>query len=172
MMMFNKTNKNKKIEFPALRYISANLVKTLIQHFHLLISRPVLCCLLYLCLSPGSNLHDLFNLETFAFHRIMEWPGLKRPTVLIQFQPHAMCRVANQQTRLPRATSSLALNASRDGGISQVLGFFWLYYNNKQTTKLSPVLPALQSCPSSPTPHCCHHRLMAHWQLDETSPVL
>jgi len=26
-----------------------------------------------------------------------------------------MCRVANQQTRLPRATSSLALNASRDG---------------------------------------------------------
>ena len=32
-----------------------------------------------------------------------------------QFQPPAMCRVANQQTRLPRATSSLALNASRDG---------------------------------------------------------
>ena len=27
----------------------------------------------------------------------------------------AMCRVANHQTRLPRATSSLALNASRDG---------------------------------------------------------
>ncbi len=26
-----------------------------------------------------------------------------------------MCRVANHQTRLPRATSSLALNASRDG---------------------------------------------------------
>jgi len=32
-----------------------------------------------------------------------------------QFQPPATCRVANQQTRLPRATSSLALNASRDG---------------------------------------------------------
>jgi len=31
------------------------------------------------------------------------------------FQPPAMCRVANQQTRLPRATSSLALNACRDG---------------------------------------------------------
>ena len=30
------------------------------------------------------------------------------------FNPPAMCRVANQQTRLPRATSSLALNASRD----------------------------------------------------------
>ena len=35
--------------------------------------------------------------------------------MLIQFQPPAMCRVVNQQTRLPRATSSLALNASRDG---------------------------------------------------------
>ena len=31
--------------------------------------------------------------------------------MLIQFQPPAMCRVANHQTRLPRATSSLALNA-------------------------------------------------------------
>jgi len=48
-------------------------------------------------------------------HRIIEWPGLKRTTTLISFQPPAMCRVANQQTRLPRATSSLALNASRDG---------------------------------------------------------
>jgi len=27
----------------------------------------------------------------------------------------AMCRVAHQETRLPRATSSLALNACRDG---------------------------------------------------------
>ena len=45
----------------------------------------------------------------------MEWPGLKRTTTLMQFQPPAMCRVANQQTRLPRATSSLALNACRDG---------------------------------------------------------
>jgi len=35
--------------------------------------------------------------------------------MLIQFQPPGMCRVANQQTRLPRATSSLALNACRDG---------------------------------------------------------
>jgi len=43
-------------------------------------------------------------------HGMIEWPGLKRPTMLIQFQPPAMCRVANQQPRLPRATSSLALN--------------------------------------------------------------
>ena len=35
--------------------------------------------------------------------------------MIISFQPPAMCRVANLQTRLPRATSSVALNASRDG---------------------------------------------------------
>ena len=50
-----------------------------------------------------------------SYHRITEWPGLKRTTVLIQFQPPAMCRVASLQTMLPRATSSVALNASRDG---------------------------------------------------------
>ena len=37
--------------------------------------------------------------------------------MIIQFQPPAMCRVTNQQTRLPRATSSLALNASREGAL-------------------------------------------------------
>jgi len=41
--------------------------------------------------------------------RIIEWPGLKRTTVIIKFQPPAMCRVTNHQTRLLRATSSLAL---------------------------------------------------------------
>jgi len=39
-----------------------------------------------------------------------------------QFQPPAMCRVTNQQTRLPRATSSLALNACRDGASTASLG--------------------------------------------------
>jgi len=33
-----------------------------------------------------------------------------------------MCRVANHQTMLPRATSSLALNASRDGASTISLG--------------------------------------------------
>jgi len=55
-------------------------------------------------------------------HSIIEWPGLQRTIVLIEFQPPAMCRVANQQTRLPRATSSLALNASRDGASTASLG--------------------------------------------------
>jgi len=55
-------------------------------------------------------------------NRIIDWPGLKRTTMIISFQPPAMCRVANQQTRLPRATSSLALNASRDGASTTSLG--------------------------------------------------
>jgi len=42
--------------------------------------------------------------------------------MLIEFHPPAMCRVANQQTRLPRATSSLAFNASRDGVSTASLG--------------------------------------------------
>ena len=42
--------------------------------------------------------------------------------MIIEFQPPAMCRVANHQTRLPRATSSLALNASRDGASTASLG--------------------------------------------------
>ena len=42
--------------------------------------------------------------------------------MLIQFQPPAVCGVANQQTRLPRATSSLALDACRDGASTASLG--------------------------------------------------
>ena len=42
-------------------------------------------------------------------HRRIEWPGLKRTTMLTQFQPPAVCRVTNHQPRLPRATSSLAV---------------------------------------------------------------
>jgi len=60
---------------------------------------------------------ESITLNTFKWrsHRIIEWPGLKRTTMLISFQPPSMCRVSNQQTRLPRATSSLALNACRMG---------------------------------------------------------
>jgi len=38
-----------------------------------------------------------------------------------------MCRVTNHQTRLPRATSSLALNASRDGASTASLGKELIY---------------------------------------------
>ena len=46
----------------------------------------------------------------------------KGPQYSSSFNPPAMCRVANQQTRLPRATSSLALSACRDGASTTSLG--------------------------------------------------
>ena len=55
-------------------------------------------------------------------HRIIERPVLKRTTMIISFQPPAVYRIANQQPRLPRATSSLALNACRDGASTASLG--------------------------------------------------
>jgi len=60
-----------------------------------------------------------------AAHRVLllePQKRLKRTTMLTPLQPPAMCRVANQQPRLPRATSSLALNACRDGASSASLG--------------------------------------------------
>ena len=42
--------------------------------------------------------------------------------MIIQFQSPAMCRFANHQIRLPRATSSLALNASSNGASTTFLG--------------------------------------------------
>ena len=48
--------------------------------------------------------------------------GWKGPQWSSSFNPPAMCRVTNHQTRLPRATSSLALNASRDGASTATLG--------------------------------------------------
>ena len=42
--------------------------------------------------------------------------------MIIESQHPATCRVANHQTRLPRATSSLALNASRYGASTASLG--------------------------------------------------
>jgi len=47
---------------------------------------------------------------------IIEWPGLKRTIMISSFNPNATGRVTSHQTRVTshtRATSSLALNASR-----------------------------------------------------------
>jgi len=63
------------------------------------------------------------QLQTNA-SEIIEWPGLKRTTVLIEFQPPATCRVTNHQPRLLRATSSLALNACRDGASTNIKQHF------------------------------------------------
>ena len=53
--------------------------------------------------------------------------GWKEPQRSSSFNPPAMCTVANYQTRLPRATSSLALNTSRGGASTTSLGnlFQW-----------------------------------------------
>jgi len=75
---------------------------------------------LNLTLNVTENVNREFNENSIIDHRTIEWPGLKRPTVLIPFP--AMCRVANQQPRLPRATSSLAFNACRDGASTASLG--------------------------------------------------
>jgi len=74
------------------------------------------------CVGPEVGLSDPCGSLPTSDHRIIEWPGLKRTTMIIEFEPPAMCRVANHQTRLPRATSSLALNASRDGASTTSLG--------------------------------------------------
>jgi len=71
-------------------------------------------------------------------HRTIEWPGLKRTTMIIQFQPPAMCRAANHQPRLPRATSSLALNACRDGASTVSLGNLWTVHHHPLGEKLPP----------------------------------
>ena len=62
--------------------------------------------------------------------------GWKGPQWSSDFKPPAMCRVANHQTRLPRATSSLALNTSRDGASTASLGSLfqcvttlWFYFD-------------------------------------------
>jgi len=58
--------------------------------------------------------------------------------MIIEFQPPAMCRVAIHQTRLPRATSSLALNAYRDGVSTTSLGNLFQYVTTLCVEKLPP----------------------------------
>ena len=52
----------------------------------------------------------------------MAWVGKDLKDHLVSFNPPAMFRVTNLQTRLPRTTSSLALYASRDGASTASLG--------------------------------------------------
>jgi len=44
--------------------------------------------------SPPTILHKQGHIEN---HRIIEWPGLKSTTVITDFLPPAMCRVANHE---------------------------------------------------------------------------
>lgn len=67
-------------------------------------------------------------------YRTIGWPEMKRTILIIKFQPPpAMCRVTNHLTRLPRATSSLTLNASRNeastislGNLLQCVTILWV----------------------------------------------
>ena len=94
---------------------------------------------------------------SFSYHRI-EWPGLERTTTIIRFQPPAMCRVANQQTRLPRATSSLALNASRDEAFSISQLLLGAMHRGIATPTFPRSNPGAQTGQRAPTQRANHHR--------------
>jgi len=79
----------------------------------------------YLCLLLFWKINCLLKFIPAIVQQIIESQnglGWKGPQWSSSFNPPAMCRVTNHQTRLPRATSSLALNASRDGASTASLG--------------------------------------------------
>ena len=85
--------------------------------------------------------------------------------MIIEFQPPAMCRVANHQTRLPRATSSLALNASRDGESTASLGNLFQCITTlceKLLPKIQPKPPLSQFKTIPPCPITSH----PHWKRE------
>ena len=51
--------------------------------------------------------------------------------MITEVQPPAMCRVANHQTRLPRATSSLALDALDRASTTSLGNLCFKYYQIK-----------------------------------------
>jgi len=65
--------------------------------------------------------HTFLNQEVFKNHRIIEWPGLKRTTMIIQFQPPAMC---SYQSLDQAAQSHIqpGLECLQGWGIHNVLG--------------------------------------------------
>jgi len=68
-----------------------------------------------------------------------------------------MCRVANQQTRLPRATSSLALNASRDGASTASLGNLF-----SASPPCAPTARPQDAALGAPeADHCCTQRQLS-----------
>jgi len=71
---------------------------------------------------------------------------LKRTSKIIDFHTPCVGRVTNQQTSLPRATSSLALNASRDGASTASLG-------NVRLDHVDPEVPS----------HLSHSVFLSFW---------
>ena len=95
-----------------------------------------------------------------------------------------MCRVANHQTRLPRATSSLALNACRDGASTASLGNLFqcvttlcvknfLLISNLNLPCLSlkpvPLVLSLYTHVNSHSPSCLYS-LFKYWKAKMKSP--
>ena len=93
-----------------------------------------------------------------------------------------MCRVANHETGLPRATSSLALNASRDGASTTSLGnpfqcvtTLWVK-NFSLTSNLNlpcprlkpfPLVPSLSTLLNSRSLSCLYAAFKHHWKVLE-----
>jgi len=94
-----------------------------------------------------------------------------------QLQPPAVCRAANQQPRPPRATSSLALSASRDGASTASLGnlfstsppsvknFHLIFNLNLPCLSLrpSPLVLSLSTLVNSCSPSCLYAPFM-YWK--------
>ena len=66
-----------------------------------------------------------------------------------------MCRVANHQTRLPRATSSLAFNAFRDGASTASLGNLFQCVTTP-CVKNFPRVQSLCTPVKKPSPSCLY----------------
>jgi len=95
-----------------------------------------------------------------------------------------MCRVANHQTRLPRATANLALSASRDGASTSYLGnlfqcvntlcvknFFLISNLNLPCLSLKPfpLVLSLSTLVNSPSPSCLYVSFK-YWKATMRSP--
>ena len=72
-----------------------------------------------------------------------------------------MCRVANHQTRLPRATSSLALNASRDEASTTSLGNLFQCVTALCVKKFLLISNLMETVSSRPSSHLRSHDLKA-----------
>jgi len=96
-----------------------------------------------------------------------------------------MCRFAHHQTRLPRATSSLALNASREGAPTTSLGnlfqcvtTLWvknfLLGSNLNLPCLSlkpfPLVPSLSTLVNSYSPSCLY-ATFKYWKATMRCPL-
>lgn len=96
--------------------------------------------------------------ECFSWNHRTAWieEGPQRPS---SFNSPATCGVTNHRTRLPGATSNLALNASRDGASTFSFCMCWWCHHAFQAFRSSlPLFPCsttfMQIGSITETPHC------------------